>query len=176
MSGQFRSSEPKFVVDENVIKLGRWLRMLGIDAAFYPISSDNELIRIAIRENRIILTRDRHFLDRHIRCFILESIDPIQQLCQVIEAFDLEISEERFLSRCLECNVPIEDVGSKEEVRELVPPYVYRTQERFFRCPKCGKIFWSGTHVKNMRAKLDSVIKRYSRGRARPRRVTTLRG
>ena len=163
MKAYIERVEPKFIVDENVIKLGRWLRMLGVDAAFYPISSDNELIRIAIRENRIILTRDRHFLDRRVKCFLVKSIDPIEQLCQVIEAFELEISEERFLSRCLECNVPIEEVKDKEEVRELVPPYVYRTQKRFFRCPKCGKIFWSGTHVKNMRDKLEPILKRYSR-------------
>ena len=158
-------SEPKFIVDENVIKLGRWLRMLGVDAAFYPISSDNELVRIAIRENRIILTRDRHFLDRRVKCFLLKSSDPIEQLCQVIEEFGIEVSEERFLSRCLECNVPIEEVKDKAEIKDLVPPYVYKTQKRFYRCPKCGKIFWSGTHVRNMRKKLGPIIKKYSKGK-----------
>ncbi len=154
--------EPKFVVDENVIKLGRWLRMLGFDAAFYPISSDDDLVRIAIKEDRIILTRDRHFLKRKAKCFMVRSTDPLEQLKEVIETFNLKVSRERFLSRCLECNVPIEEVRDKKEVRDLVPPYVYATQVCFYRCPRCGKVFWEGTHVKNMRRKLESIISRYT--------------
>lgn len=155
-------SEPRFIVDENVIKLGRWLRMLGFDAAFYPISSDDDLVRIAIKENRIILTRDRHFLERKVECFMVASTDPLEQLREVIERFGLKVSRERFLSRCLECNVLIEEVGDKKEVRELVPPYVYMTQTCFYRCPRCGKVFWEGTHVKNMRRKLEAIISRYT--------------
>ncbi|HID57371.1 TPA: hypothetical protein EYP37_12625 [Candidatus Poribacteria bacterium] len=154
--------EPKFIVDENVIKLGRWLRMLGFDAAFYPISSDDDLVRIAIKEDRIILTRDRHLLERKAKCFMVRNTDPLEQLKEVIETFNLKVSRERFLSRCLDCNVLIEEVRDKREVRNLVPPYVYVTQVCFYRCPRCGKVFWEGTHVKNMRRKLESIISRYT--------------
>jgi uncharacterized protein with PIN domain len=154
--------EPRFAVDENVIKLGRWLRMLGFDAAYYPISSDDELIKIASSEDRIILTRDHHFRERKARCFMVESTDPVEQVRDVIEAFKLRVSRKRFLSRCLECNVPIEEVENRSEIKDLVPPYVYKTQEEFCRCPVCGKVFWKGTHVENMSNKLELVVRRYA--------------
>jgi uncharacterized protein with PIN domain len=49
--------EPRFLVDAMLGSLARRLRLLGFDAA-YTISSDDELIGKAIRENRIIITMD----------------------------------------------------------------------------------------------------------------------
>ncbi len=153
------SEELKFIADENVFKLGRWLRILGYDVVYYSPSSDAELAGRALKENRIILTRDHDFLEMKTveRCLLLESTNPIEQLKQVIETFNLTPTEEGIFSRCVKCNASIEPID-KTAVFSKVPLYVYKTQETFFRCTSCESIYWPGTHTENVKSKLKSFI------------------
>ena len=141
---------PKFLADENVGKLGRWLRILGYDVAYQSPALDAQLALKALRENRIILTRDREFVQRRMveRHLLLTSQDPVEQLKQVIRTFHLKLDRNAFFTRCLDCNTPIQSVP-KAEVRSVVPDYVYRTQDQFHRCPTCDKFFWAGSHTTN---------------------------
>ena len=150
--------DPKFLADENVGKLGRWLRILGYDVAYQSPALDAQLALKALRENRVILTRDREFVERRMveRSLLLTSQDPIEQLKQVIRTFHLELDHNSFFTRCLDCNTPIESVP-KAEVRSVVPDYVYRTQDKFHRCPTCDKLFWSGSHTTNFQDWLKRV-------------------
>ena len=149
---------PKFLADENVGKLGRWLRILGYDVAYQSPALDAQLALKALRENRIILTRDREFVERRMgeRHLLLTSQDPIEQLKQVIQVFGLKLDRDSFFTRCLDCNTPIESVP-KAEVQSVVPAYVYRTQDQFHRCPTCGKLFWAGSHTTNFQGWLKRV-------------------
>lgn len=151
------SNEAKFIADENVCKLGRWLRILGYDVAYHPQFSDAELAGIALKEKRIILTRDHDFLAMKTveRCLLLESTNPIQQLKQVVETFNLTPTEDKIFSRCVKCNVPVERI-EKSAVVSKVPPYVYKTQDIFYRCPGCESIYWAGTHIENFKNRLKS--------------------
>ena len=139
------ASDPKFLADENVGKLGRWLRILGYDVAYQSPALDAQLALKALRENRVILTRDREFVERRMveRHLLLTSQDPIEQLKQVIQTFHLKLDRNSFFTRCLDCNTPIQSVP-KAEVRSAVPDYVYRTQDQFHRCPTCGKALLGG--------------------------------
>ena len=112
-------------------------------------AEDSEIVRIAESERRAILTRDAALSARRmsVRCLIIECSHAADQLRQVVAAFGLE--EFDYLTRCLECNVRLESV-SKDAIAERVPPYVYRTQERFALCPSCNRVFWHGTHVDQM--------------------------
>ena len=154
------NEELKFIADENVFKLGRWLRILGYDTVYYSPSSDAELAGRALKEKRIILTRDSDFLEMKIvveRCLLLESTNPTEQLQQVIEAFNLTPMEDKIFSRCVKCNTIIEKI-EKSEVSSKVPPYIYKTQEVFYRCPNCNSIYWPGSHIKNVKNKLKPFI------------------
>ena len=153
------SSELKFIADENVCKLGRWLRILGYDVAYYSQFSDAELAGRALKEKRIILTRDHDFLAMKTveRCLLLESNSPIQQLKQVIDTFNLTPTADKIFSRCVKCNVPIESIEKKAVVLK-VPIYIYKTQNTFYRCPSCESIYWPGTHIENVKNKLKSFI------------------
>jgi len=145
------SSSVKFIADANVMRLGKWLRILGCDAYSCPAdAADEELILVARAENRTILTKDTALSDQnYVQTFLLtEPRDVFKQLKEVIDAFHIEIREDRLFSRCLNCNVVIEPV-EKEQVENLVPPYVYKTQSNFWRCPSCKKIYWKGTHLTN---------------------------
>jgi uncharacterized protein with PIN domain len=49
---------PRFIVDLNVGRLATWLRAMGYDTLFPPEGGDNQLVRLALREDRVLLTRD----------------------------------------------------------------------------------------------------------------------
>jgi uncharacterized protein with PIN domain len=141
--------EIKFVADVMVGKLARWLRILGFDTAYSNKFEDDELLRIAQAEDRILLTRDVPLAGRSdpSRCLFIESDHFREQLRQVLRAFDL--TEFRIFSRCLECNTPLKDVD-KEDVFDKIPPFVYLTQDRFASCPSCQRVYWHGTHAEAM--------------------------
>ncbi|HZK67273.1 MAG TPA: Mut7-C RNAse domain-containing protein [Chloroflexota bacterium] len=146
---------PSFIADVNVGKLARWLRVLGYDTLFINPIDDGLLVEIALREGRIVLTRDTHIPERRlvtsgqVRVLVVEG-DRVEEQLRFVERA-LGITASGMLSRCLECNVALEPVD-RSEVAELVPPYVYRTQTRYHSCPSCGKIYWPGTHWERMRA------------------------
>lgn len=145
----------KFIADVMVGKLARWLRVLGIDVAYSNAYKDDEIIRIAAAENRIVLTRDTGLAARRagVRCVLIESDAWRQQVEQVVREFGLKDFE--VFTRCLECNVALENVD-KETVFERVPAYVYLTQEHFAVCPSCNRVFWHGTHADEMLKRIRS--------------------
>jgi len=146
------SSRIAFLVDGMLGRLAKWLRILGYDTAYFPDLDDNELVRLARAEGRILLTRDRELARRRGLHSILIEDDQLEaQVRQVLR--ELGLSEERPFSRCPVCNALLRRV-EKESVRDKVPPYVFQTQEQFSLCPQCGRIYWKGTHWQRMREKL----------------------
>jgi len=134
-------------------KLARWLRVLGFDVVYSNRIDDNELVRRAELENRVILTRDTGI--RSTRTLLIESDNYEDQIRQVIQA--LSLKDFRVFTRCLECNGLLQPV-SKEEVFERIPPYIYLTQDQFARCPDCGRIYWHGTHADEMRRRANQWL------------------
>jgi uncharacterized protein with PIN domain len=79
------------------------------------------------------------------------------QFRQVVEHFAIEPAGS-FLTRCLECNVLLVEIG-KSAVRDKVPPYVYRTQSDFRACPGCNRLYWKGTHRDKMAGEVEEILK-----------------
>ena len=150
----------RFIVDANVGRLARWLRIMGYDAIFVPGIEDAELVRLALRERRAIITRDRLVMRRRLitsgrLSALLINGDRLEdQLRQVIEAYGLDASGG--FSRCVECNEELRAV-EREAAYGRVPAYVYDTQEMFVECPSCTRLFWRGTHWHNMVRELAAV-------------------
>jgi uncharacterized protein with PIN domain len=155
---------PTFAVDAMLGRLAKALRILGYDAHYDSRIDDSDLRLLALREGRIILTRDREIAESKLtqRVLLIESDRPEEQLRQVVRELSLE-TEGALFTRCLVCNVPVQDV-SRGEVEARVPPYVLSTQERFARCPRCGRIYWAATHVDAARRWLDRALGRSSEG------------
>ena len=153
--------EPRFLVDINVRRLVKWLRALGYDAVMSPNLDDSGLVRQALAEGRTLLTKDAHLVRRgvvsggSIRALLIRNDEVWEQLRQVVGELNLD-TQDRTFSRCLRCNVSLEPVP-REEVRERVPPYVYRNQQGFTACPSCRRIYWPGTHWRNMSAELARI-------------------
>jgi uncharacterized protein with PIN domain len=151
----------KFIVDHNVGKLARWLRMIGYDTLFFNGTDDWSMIRAALAEDRIILTRDTHILERRVitigrlKAILIKSDSLELQTRQVMETLKLDYKSKAF-SLCLECNQPLE-VKTKEQVKDLVPPYVFKTNDQYVQCPACHRIYWKGTHWQAMMKRLEKL-------------------
>ncbi|MFC1897513.1 Mut7-C RNAse domain-containing protein [Chloroflexota bacterium] len=141
---------PKFIVDNNVGKLVKWLRIMGYDTLFFNGSNDSIMVTAALAEGRVILTRDTQIMRRRVvtsgqlKVILLQSDKPELQMQQVISALNLDCQFRPF-AICLECNQPLLE-RSKQQVKDLVPPYVFQTQRQYMECPACHRIYWRGTH------------------------------
>jgi len=149
----------KFIADHNVGKLAKWLRMMGYDTLFFNGIDDSGMIATALAEDRVVLTRDTEIMERRLvttgrlKAVLITSDEPERQLKQVIETLNLDIRF-RLFSICLECNQPLVE-RNKEQVKDRVPPYVFKTQDQYMECPSCHRIYWRGTHWQAMTKKLN---------------------
>lgn len=158
-------TSPRFIADCMLGRLARWLRLLGCDAAYERRIGDDALVARARAEGRVLLTRDTRLLKRRAlpEHLYIESETLLSQLRQVLEAYHLDPSGEGRLSRCPLCNAGTVGI-EREEARGEVPPYVFRTQERFARCPECRRIYWRATHVKGILDRLHEMQASPARG------------
>ena len=144
----------KFIVDLNVGKLARWLRLMGYDTLFLPTLEDGNMVKLALSQQRVLLTRDTQIMRWHIvssgrvKAILIEADDPRKQLLQVALQLNLNYQFNPF-SRCLECNALLETKHPRE-VEGQVPPYVFQTQQKYMQCPACQRIYWRGTHWQAM--------------------------
>lgn len=148
----------KFVCDDNLGRLARWLRTLGFDTVFDSESTDDRVLASALAEQRTIITRDHRLAAKTLArdLVLLSSTDPLKQLTEVLQLSAAHVERSRLFSICPMCNVEVEIIR-KEEFAADIPPYVYRTRDRFTRCPTCGRIFWRGTHVERMKKHLAAA-------------------
>ncbi len=139
----------KFIADAMLGKLAKRMRLLGFDVLYDPAYNDNEVLRLALDQGRIILTRDTGLASRPLaQNHILIKSDHIEdQLGQVSNAFSPP--DNRPLTRCSLCNEPL-SVLDKKDARDLVPDHVYAAVIGFWRCALCERVYWQGSHVKNM--------------------------
>jgi len=150
------SGAPRFAADRMLGRLARWLRILGHDVAYGSHLGGRALLACARGEGRILLTRDtrigrREKLPAHV--FLL-SDDFREQLRQVAAAFP--IGGRGFLTRCLDCNRPL-DATPREAVRERVPAFVWATTTDFRACAACGRLYWPATHRAHMLRELAAL-------------------
>ena len=152
-------NEIRFAADRMLGRLVKWLRVIGQDVIYGPHLTGHGLIRAARQEDRLILTRDRRLKKKHPPEFIFIDSDRYdEQLRQVIETCHLKRLD-RLFTRCLECNSLLLS-RSKEAVREIVPAYVFSTQEKFSWCPRCRRVYWPATHHERMLQELDTILPR----------------
>ncbi len=148
----------RFLIDINAGALTRWLRAMGYDAVCFPEATDAELAAIAMREGRVLVTRDRGFprlraaAEGRLRVVFLREQEPMAQMRQVVAGLSLS-ADGRAFTLCLRCNEALRD-RSRASVEGLVPPFVFETQRWFKECPACGKLYWRGTHWQRMREAL----------------------
>jgi len=119
------------------------------------------MIKMALGENRVILTKDAQFMKRRLvtsgtlKTLHIEQDDPEVQVQEVVGSLSLDYDFKPF-SRCLECNQALV-ARDKESVKDLIPARVLETQTQYTQCPACQRIYWAGTHWQAMGNKLKDL-------------------
>jgi len=145
----------KFLCDQMLGTLAKWLRIYGFDTYYASRDiKDLELIEIAKKESRVLITRDKELLfgakRENLHVIEITSTDLEEQIGKILSVFKTD--SKKYLSRCLICNSLLEEIG-KEKAKGKIPKKVFENNKKFWLCKKCKKIYWRGTHYENMLSK-----------------------
>lgn len=135
-------TNPKFMADHMLGSLARWLRMMGYDTAYEKGLDDARIAAVAKEQGRFVLTRDKE-LAKTPGAFLVEPDDLDEQLKAVGLKYGLKFDETNI--RCSACNGDLMDLP-KEQAKAEVPDGAYAANDKFWRCAKCRKVYWKGTH------------------------------
>ncbi len=157
----------RFLCDEMLMGLGRWLRIAGYDTAIAERGCrDRDLVEQAHAQRRILLTRDRRLVEirgAKDRTVILENngIDACAR--ELVRRFALDWTLDP-LSRCTLCNTRLEQ-ADHQRLRSL-PPRIRPLDTAVHVCPCCGRLYWEGSHVRRIRRRLESFAHKRDDGDA----------
>jgi uncharacterized protein len=147
--------EVRLVADAMLGRLARRLRALGYDTVYDVNLNDPTLARLARAEGRILLTRDHQLaLAKGLRAVLIESDHLAGQLTQVLALLPPPLP--RRFGRCVVCNVMLEELD-RASVESRVPEYVWETQREFALCRGCGRIYWRGSHWRDIYGHLEAL-------------------
>jgi len=162
LSGMFQDGymtiPARFILDNHLGKLASDLRMLGFDADYSKHYQDQEMAESAVKQGRILLTRDRQLLMRKtIRYgYLLRSLHPDKQLLEILARFNLFTVIQLF-QRCTRCNHFLEPVD-KQEIEHLLEPLTKKYFFEFKYCTGCGQVYWPGSHVDQIELRLAGIL------------------
>lgn len=139
----------KFLVDRMLGKLAKYLLMLGIDTLYFTQNDRSQLIDLAIKQGRVLLSRDTRLMrSHHLPDYLfIKDNSPDKQLQQVVKHFRMQLDELQLFTRCLRCNKRLKK-KTPQEAKNTVPPYILTIHREFSFCPQCKRVYWRGTHQK----------------------------
>jgi hypothetical protein len=157
------SAETRFITDRMLGTLSRYLRFMGYDTvsangfAEGNAKEDTLLLSLAIRENRVLLTRDTELALRgKERAVLVKSDEVMEQVQQLIDRG--LIVRRLMMTRCSLCNTELREAT----VREIAhADYAPRDKNGllFFWCEQCSKLYWNGSHGKHISERIEAELK-----------------
>ncbi len=149
---------PSFACDAMLGSVAHWLRFAGFDTTYQPARSGVAVAALARAEGRWLLTSDRDLASAAgPRVLLLHAKGVDLAIAELRTRLGLEVDPARFFTRCAECNGEIEE-ASRGAVVMQVPPFVAAHTEHFRRCRSCGRVYWSGSHVGRIAARLERLF------------------
>ena len=145
---------PKFAADRTLMRLARWLRLMGADVICEALPSAAEMLTIAREQGRPLLTRDKR-LRTAADVLYLESHRFRDQLREVIATYPFDPLRFAF-TRCSRCNAMLHEVA-RDAMLLRVPPFVFASHEAFAVCDRCGRVYWDATHLERARRELAAL-------------------
>ena len=152
----------KFIADGMLGKLTRWLRMLGQDVTYSTQFEDADLLAMAEKEHRILLTRDSELYQRAtskgVAAFYVEGRTEAEKLAELAKRLEFPLTIDMKRSRCPRCNAEIR-LTPKETLADKVEKNAFIYYSEFWKCIKCGNIYWQGAHWEGINATLEEAKK-----------------
>ena len=161
----------KFLVDAMLGKLARFLRIFGFDTIYAddlkdfikinPVP-DGKLIEFAKKNDRFIITKDyslyKDFIEKSI---YLKGEGIYNYLMQLNKESNLYFKFNIERARCSICNSILKKVKNKKLIKDLVLKETFSHYNEYYRClnPQCKKIFWQGSHIEDIKNRLDEILK-----------------
>ncbi len=147
-------NEETFFVDAMLGNIARKLRLMGYDSRYLADIGDDELIKLAKNDKRIIISRDEDLIRKAIKIGVksifIKNKKEIEQFREIINKLNLKIIKiNGDRSRCPKCNSQTEPIN-KKNIYKKIPDKVLEYNDKFWECKVCDKIFWEGTHIKNL--------------------------
>ena len=147
----------RFLIDEMLARLARLLRAAGYDAELASGERDTPMLQRARAEGRVLVTRDRELAARAAPAAVLLRADRLEDQAKALAAV-LPIDWRRApFSRCIVDNTPVREAGPQEVGR--IPESARALGGPFRACPVCGRVYWPGSHVKRLGARLDALAR-----------------
>lgn len=140
--------------------LAKWLRILGYDTVYSRSYTDRQLLELALLGDRVLVTKDKRLYAKAkklgVRGVLVESTLTVEKIAELASKIKLDLNVDPSRSRCPDCNGVLVKRG-REEVRSRVPPRVLEVYEEFYECAKCGKVYWEGSHWRNIRGVIEEA-------------------
>lgn len=148
---------PRFILDTNLGRLARYLRLLGLDCLYRNDYDDDTVATLASEQQRIVLTRDRALLQRKIitHGYFVRAVHPRQQVKEVLSRLDLYRLVNPF-SRCTRCNGILQAVD-KQLIEHRLEPKTRKYFDTFLICDTCSQIYWQGSHHARSRQLIEAL-------------------
>jgi uncharacterized protein with PIN domain len=141
--------------------VARKLRIFGFDTLYVAHAHDDEILKIGIEQNRVILTADKELFKRTVKAgaagVLVGGASDVEDLVHILAKNGItSVSLDGIGSRCSACNGLLE-ARTPEQVRDRLPGKVAELQSEFYQCTSCGKVYWEGGHLKRIRSLAKSV-------------------
>ena len=150
----------KFLADGMLGKLGRWLRMLGNDVVYSVEFDDSQLLELAKKEERVLLTRDLELYKRAIGkgldAYYVGGKKESDRLAEVSKRYNLPLAIDMDKSYCPLCNSKLKPTP-KEHLQAELKKNTFEFYDKFWKCPNCGQIYWQGAHWKQINSTLNQA-------------------
>jgi uncharacterized protein len=147
---------PRFLCDAMLGGLARWLRAAGYDAEFEHGIDDGELVARAGACGQVLLSSDAGVFARRpikagmVAALFVPRVGKLEQLGYVLAALALPVRA----PRCMHCGGALAAV-EKDAVMAEVPSGAFAREPAFWRCQRCRKVLWKGTHWTRIEATLE---------------------
>ena len=154
-----------FIADAMLGKIAKKLRILGFDTIYVSSNtSDREILDLLMRTNRILLTSDKElfYRSKHYYCnaiFINKNTE-IENLITIFRHLEIKVID-TLLSyhRCSICNNKLKIIEDINLIKNEIYQTVIKNNNEFYKCTRCNKLYWHGSHIKNIILLIENINK-----------------
>jgi len=154
----------KIIVDGMLGNVAKWLRLLGIDTYYERDLEDDKLIELASKYNAILVTGDEELsfkaFRKNIKVILLKNkLTKKSMIKKVLSELNINKNNLEIGSRCIRCNNLLKPIDKNLIlISNKLPKKIIENNDEFWYCDKCDKIYWYGSHWRNIEKELNEIL------------------